>query len=109
MKRRRGYMFIDAVLAILILGIAAAILAGALSQSSKARRLIADQQQALQLANRVLLSMQTGQPLPPAEASVDVKLIDLPDPAPDGWRWVRVETRLQQSHAQLIGLIRSTP
>ncbi len=109
MTARRGFMFIDAALAIVILALAAAILAGALSQSTKARRLLSDQQHAQQLAATVLLSMQTGEPLPAADPVRDVRLIDLPDAAPDGWRWVRVETRFHESHAQLIGLIRRTP
>lgn len=104
---RRGFMFADALMALLLVAVAAGVLMAASLRVKGAVNILDDTRAAQRLATEVITAMQIGtQPPRPASAIIDINPSD-DVAAPQGWRWVNVHCRIGRGNAELTGLVRS--
>jgi hypothetical protein len=96
--RRRGFMFIDAVMGLLILAGLVATLAVSIQQHRKAQAALANDRAAVRLAERVLTAVQTEGSA--ESVTADGARIEIIKPV-DGWLLVRV--RISNRTAELFG------
>jgi hypothetical protein len=83
----------------------ATILAVAVNRQQLARQRLADSRSAQRLAEYVLLSLQHGQPIPPAPDDAKIEIHPaIGGVAPAGFAWTRVQTQVHNQIASLIGL-----
>src|ERR1700722_18090456 len=103
-RDRQGFLFADAMVGLSIIAMLATLLAVAVNRQQMARQRLADSRSARRLAEYVLLSLQHGQPIPPA---TDAKIEIHPATggvAPAGFAWTIVQTDVHNQIASLIGL-----
>ena len=111
MTHKRGYMFIDAVVALGLLTSVAMLLVVARSGMNRVTRQADDHRAAVRAAERVLIEAAqpsgTSEKMPPAtQPAVQTSMADLPTPAPTGWKWMRVRATVNGHATELTGLVR---
>ena len=105
MKHRRAFLFADALIGLAIVAMLATLLAVAVNRQQLARQRLADTRSAQRLAEYVLLSLQHGQPIPPAPADAKIEIHPAQGGvAPAGFAWKIVQTHVHSQTAKLIGL-----
>ncbi|MBC7782882.1 MAG: hypothetical protein H7144_03505 [Burkholderiales bacterium] len=105
---RRGFMFLDVLIALMIVGAAAGMLVVAGSRIDRAVRTLDDTRAAQRLATETLIAMQHGTAAPGSDGRIAIEEIK-EAPAPIGWRWVTINCQLGRGKAALTGLVRSDP
>jgi hypothetical protein len=100
--RRRGFMFADALIGLLLLGVCAALLATALGGTNRAGRAIDAHRDALRIASETLLALQTRTVTEPPR---EVTITPLDTPAAKGWQWVVVGVDRDGGRAEIVGLV----
>jgi Tfp pilus assembly protein PilX len=96
--RRRGFLELDILAGLVIVGALTLALAAVLGRQHRAVQKLADTRAATQLAESVLTELQAGraQPKPGGEADVSVEV----RPAGD---WVEVDVTVRGARATLVG------
>ncbi|HEX8325026.1 MAG TPA: hypothetical protein VF595_14070 [Tepidisphaeraceae bacterium] len=111
--RRRGYLFLDAIVALGLLTAVAMLLVTARSASTRVMRQTDDHRAAVRVAERVLINLAPANPAAPTtrptteRASAEV--VDLPTTAPAGWKWVGVRASVNGRTGEVVGLVRAAP
>jgi hypothetical protein len=105
MRARRGWVFIDVVMAMILVSLIAAMLGLAADWHQRALRHLADSRSATRLAESAILSMQSGQaPSPSGDAALTVRKLSDSSDVP-GKTWVEVDATVGNRRASLIGLV----
>jgi type II secretory pathway pseudopilin PulG len=110
--RRRGWVFLDVVMGIMIVAILAAILGFAAATHQRGLKHLADSRSATRLAESALISMQSGQS-PSIPANVEGKpstsnlaFHELPaSPDVPGNVWIELDAAVNGRQASLVGLV----
>ena len=104
-RRRGGYLLIDVMMGIAIVGVMAIAMAVAADHQRRASRRLADYQTTVRLAEQVLTDMQLGRPVVVVDqgVSVTVQRVDGGAPIP-GQAWVQVTATRAPHVARLVGL-----
>ncbi len=107
---RSGYVFVDALFAILIMTTLAGVLIAAIHGEETSSKYMDDSRAATRLAESALTALQTGQQVPkPANSSQRITLRVLPtSPQLAGQSWVLVRGSVKGRAAELIGLVPQT-
>jgi uncharacterized membrane protein YdjX (TVP38/TMEM64 family) len=104
-QNRRGFLFADAMVGLAIVAMLATLLAVAVNRQQVGRQRLADTRSAQRLAEFVLLSLQHGQPVPPAPDNAKIQIRPaIGGVAPAGFAWTMVQTQVHNQSASLIGL-----
>lgn len=102
---RRGYFFVDAIVALgLITGVALVLLV-ARSGSARVSQQVGDQRAAVRIAERYLIHAAAPAAAQPA-GEPEVAVSDLPTAAPADWKWVRVRAVVNGRAGEVVGLVR---
>jgi len=102
----RGFIILDAVMSIAILGITLLVLVVSLRQESVAMGRLSASRQAARLAESVLCELEAGLPLPLPEPDVQILIHPVEGGAQvSGSRWVRVSATVGGQTRDLIGLV----
>ncbi len=106
-SRSGGFLLMDAVIGIVILGILAGVMVDTMRRSNQAQKRLADTRAAARLAESRLVELQSGAPLLAAVPDDQTTSVTaLPDPSPAGaMRWVRVRATVGGREAELVGLV----
>jgi|ERR1700678_2331059 hypothetical protein len=105
MRARRGWVFIDVVMAMILVSLIAAMLGAAADWHQRALRHLADSRSATRLAESAILSMQSGQ-TPPASGDAALTIHKLSNSSDiPGKTWVEVDATVGKRHASLVGLV----
>jgi hypothetical protein len=111
--RRRGYLFLDAIVALGLLTAVAMLLVTARSASMRLMRQTDDHRAAVRAAERVLIDLASESPgtptTRPTTASASAGVVDLPTTAPAGWKWVGVRASVKGRAGEVVGLVRAAP
>ena len=104
MRRRRGWVFIDVLTAMLMVAGMIAIVAIALNRQKTALQRLADTRDAAHQTEAVLVSMQSGGSPDLSGAAWHAQTLN--DAAPvAGRRWVRVTVVVNRSSCSIVGLV----
>jgi hypothetical protein len=106
-RSRGGYFSTDALIGLILVAALAAALAVATARQRRSSQHFGDAREAVHLAERAMLELQTGKPAPttqPAGGDVTLSVRPLADPAPQGSRWVEISTSVRGRRATLMGL-----
>jgi type II secretory pathway pseudopilin PulG len=99
-KARRGFLLMDTLIALFVVGATVAMLAAAVAIHHRGAIRLADKRQAMRVAEQVLIELRTG-----GEPDATVAHITpLDDAAPIGCRWVRVQVPYARGEVRLVGL-----
>jgi hypothetical protein len=101
----RGFFTTDALVGLFIVTALAAALAVAAGRQRRAVTRLADSREAVYLAERALVCLQSGRSIPSTAADERIGVTALSGAAPAGQRWVRVTTTVRQSTCDLVGLV----
>jgi type II secretory pathway pseudopilin PulG len=105
MRSRRGWVFIDVVMAIILVSIIAAMLSAAADWHQRALRHLTDSRSATRLAESAISSMQSGQtPSQGGDSGLTFHKLSASSDFP-GKTWVQVEATVGNRRASLIGLV----
>lgn len=104
-RRARGMMVAEAIFGLMLMALVLTVLLLSIAQQRAGQKAMTQQREAMRLAERAMLALQTGAAMPPSESgSVTVDTNgDGTDPA-DG-RWVRVTARHGERTATMVGLV----
>src|SRR5271168_3978959 len=102
MRARRGWVFIDVMMAIILVTLIAAMLGAAADWHQRALRHLVDSRSATRMAESAILSMQSGQS--PSDAGLIFHRLSAPSDSP-GKTWVQVEATVGNRRASLVGLV----
>ncbi len=107
--RQGGFLLHDALAALAIVGALTIVLAVGLGQWRRGRAALADTQQAAAIAQRVLVSLQTGQTPPGEDEQTRIMLRPLEAGSGPlaGWHWARVSVIHREREAEAVGLVPS--
>jgi hypothetical protein len=104
MKSARGFVYIDMLSAMFMVGAMGVIVAVAVDRQTTALRHLDDSRAAVQDAEAVLIALQSGQ-TPPKSESFSWSIDPLADaPLVASMKWVRVHATVGRSSADLVGL-----
>lgn len=103
MRRRRGWVFVDVVMAMILISLIAMMLAVAAAWNRRALDHLSDSRAAARLAESALISLQSGQ-LPASDAPVTFRKLSAGSEIP-GHAWVEVDAVVKNHHASLVGLV----
>ncbi|MGN6507084.1 MAG: hypothetical protein ACTHM6_16135 [Tepidisphaeraceae bacterium] len=103
--RRRGIMFVDAVIGLGLVSLIAMVLLLAKAGVHRLDEALADRRAATRMAELRLLDLNR----PAASTDAGVRVNDLNVAAPTGWKWVSVDAIKNGRHGELVGLVRSNP
>ena len=105
-RHRGGFMFIDAIIGLALVGIMVAILGITLTKRQRALREMAEQRTVQRAAEAALDQVHAGKPLPPSIGEVTIKMTDAAGgQAPAGYHWVQVQASSGKRNAVIVGLI----
>jgi Tfp pilus assembly protein PilX len=105
MRAPRGWVFVDVVMAMILVSLIAAMLGAAANWHQRALTHLADSRSATRLAESAILSMQSGQ-TPPQSADATLTIHKLSDASDvPGKTWVEVDATVANRRASLIGLV----
>jgi hypothetical protein len=103
-RARRGIMFIDCVVGISLLTVVIVLLLTITSGWRKSNMRLGATRTASHVADHVASQLRAGDaPTVPAEAEVEV--VDVPDAAPGGWRWVEIRVRVVDRRVTRFALV----
>jgi type II secretory pathway pseudopilin PulG len=103
MRVRRGWVFLDVLVGMMIVAVLGAMIGAAGAAHQRALKHLDDARAATHLAESALLSMQSGQK-PVAGSELAVR--ELPSPADlAGMSWVEVRASVHGKSASLVGLV----
>jgi len=112
MRRSRGWVFLEVLMAIMIVAILVAILGLAVASHQRGLKHLADSRSATRLAESALISLQSGQsPSIPADAEGKPSTSNLAfhelSVSPDfpGQVWIEVHAAVNGRQASLVGLV----
>lgn len=101
----RGFMMIDILMGLTLLGVLLGAMALAGSESRHGSRELGDQRAAARIAQAVLVDLRLGHPAPADREGAHVDLTRLETSAdPRGQAWFEVRVRRGKQTAKLIGL-----
>ncbi len=104
--KRRGYIFFDTLMGLLLIGAAAGLMVVATSRVQRAMQRLEDVRHADRLAHEAMLSMQVD-PNPQPIEGAEITLEPIPNlKAPSGWQWVVIHCKTDRAKTELTGLIR---
>jgi len=103
MRHRRGWVFVDVLMGMILITLIAAMLAAAAGWQQRALLHLADARAAGRTAESALLSMQSGRALAPG-SKVHVRRLADPSNIP-GEIWVQVDADQGGRAATLVGLV----
>lgn len=102
---RRGFLIIDMLIGLTLLGTLATVLAIGVRSQQKGAAHLAESRAALRAAEAALIDLQSGANQPTPRRGVTVRVTDDPTtPASAGHRWVRIEAICNGRSATLYGL-----
>ena len=104
---RRGFLVTDALTALILITSLAAALAMATAQQNRAARRLADEREAIRLAERALDDLQAGAApatRPSADAQISIRSLD-DAAAPKDYQWVIVSASVRGRGAEMAGLV----
>ena len=104
-KTRRGFFSIEVIGAMGLVVTLALILAVAVGRQRKGSDRLAESRAAVNLAERSLTALQTGEDLPQQEGA-SVKVEPIATPAPKGLAWASVTASINGRSASLTGLVK---
>ena len=104
----RGFFTTDAVVGLIVVAALAAALAVAAGRQRRAVTRLADSREAIHLAERAMISLQIGTPIPPVGADERVGVEPLPDDAPAKQQWVRVTATVRGRSSRTAGARRTS-
>ncbi|HEX4055649.1 MAG TPA: type II secretion system protein [Tepidisphaeraceae bacterium] len=104
MRIRRGFVFIDVLMGMIIVSILGAILGGAAAMHQRSLKHLDATRAASHLAESALLSMQSGQP-PRAAEKKSLAIHELSSADVPGMSWVEVRATVHGRSASLVGLV----
>jgi len=99
-RARRGFVLMDAMIALFVVGATISMLAATVSIHHRAATRLAQKRQAMRVAELVLSELQAGAESNAAAANIT----PLDDAAPRGYRWVRVQVAYSRGEVTLVGL-----
>ena len=102
MRRRRGIMVTDAVVALTIIAVLSTALVVAINRGHRATARLAAQRGATWAAEAALTQLQAGQS--PNMDGIEIERLAVPK-APAGFGWVRVKAQHDGRTATLIGVV----
>jgi type II secretory pathway pseudopilin PulG len=103
MRRRRGWVFMDVVMALILISLIAMMLAIAAGWNRRALDHLSDSRAAARLAESSLISLQSGQ-APASGAPITFRKLSASTEIP-GHAWVEVDAAVKKHHATLVGLV----
>jgi type II secretory pathway pseudopilin PulG len=103
--QRRGLVLLDALGALLIIGVLATVMAVAVSQQARGLRSVEQGRQALTIAQRALADLQTGARPQEGDEQTRIQVSVLDAEAPEGRIWVRVVVTHGSSTSELTGVV----
>jgi type II secretory pathway pseudopilin PulG len=104
-NRRTGFLMAEALTAIILLGMMAALLFYSVHQARRGMRRVADFRAATRLAEATLLALRSGQARL-AAGGPSVSIQTMPDSQPQARTvWVRVRAEIDGHPAELIGAV----
>jgi hypothetical protein len=101
MRRRRGWVFIDAVWGMILISALAGIFVTAANREQAGLQKLADTRAACRLAEETILDLQQGKGLPNLEADEKVEIVKL---NPQG-TWIHVDATVRGRPAELAGYV----
>jgi hypothetical protein len=104
MSRRRGYIFIDTVAGLGLIGVIAGLLAVAVNRDQAAMHHLADRRTASRLAQSALVWLEQGRK-PPADARLHMRALAAPAPTIAAKAWVEVTVTVNGQTERLVGLV----
>jgi len=105
MRRSRGWVFLEVLMAIVIVAILTAILGLAVVSHQRGLKHLADSRSATRLAESALISLQSGQS-PSIPAGSNLAVHELPvSPDIPGNVWIEVDATVNGRQASLVGLV----
>ena len=102
MKRRRGWVFVDVVMGLILLGLIGTMLAAAATWHYRLLQHLADSRAATRAAESALVSMQAGEPV--GQGKFAVHALPTASDSP-GMQWVEVSATVDGRSASLVGLV----
>lgn len=103
MRKRKGFMYMEFMAALVLISITIATVFAARVGTQRMLDRLANQRQAMRMAELALTSLQVGkEPEKAEEFSCTVR--SCATTAPAGMRWVEVNVTYRRAPAQLIGL-----
>ncbi len=108
MRRRTGFMFPDALMALILLSSLAGMFFVAVHREDMGLKKLSNSREAARLAESAITSMQSGQAISDDANSPDVhlKVEPLNDPAPTPEQvWVDVTASVRNASTDLVGLV----
>jgi type II secretory pathway pseudopilin PulG len=108
-RNRRGWFLMDAIFAMGIIVLLAAVLASAVSRQRKGSDRLAASREAIRLAEQTITALQIGQSAPtaPEGATIEILPISSPKEVP-GFEWVTIRVTRDGRKSELIGLVRAS-
>ena len=105
----RGFLIMDMLIGMTLLGVLALVLAVSVRSQQKGAAHLNDSRAALRAAEATLIDLQTGAKELAARHGVSIRVTDQNSAAaPIGYRWVRVEATCNGRVATLDGLVGQT-
>ncbi len=106
MRRRNGWVFIDAVTAMILLAIAATLLVVAVNRQRRGLDRLDQTRSAFRVAESAMSALQSGRS-PSPDFPVHVTLLSTASPSPD-MHWIDLTAQVDGRSAHLIGLVPTT-
>jgi hypothetical protein len=104
--RSRGWVFMDVLVATMLVGILAIILSKAIGAHQSGINHLADTRAASRLAESAMSSMQSGEAPMAGDANQSIAIRkDSPAAGITGMSWVEVDAGVDGRHASLVGLV----
>lgn len=105
-RRRRGFLLVDLVTALAIVGVLGAAVAMSLDHHRSAERTLADSRAALRLAEQALVTMRYDRTPPRSTERASITVRPIPDaPTVGNNVWVIVTVTHADRRAELVGLV----
>jgi hypothetical protein len=102
MRRRRGWVFVDVVMGLILVGLTGTMLAAAGTWHYRLLKHLADSRAATRAAESALISIQAGEPVDQGKFAVR----QLPTASDAlGMQWVEVSATVDGRSASLVGLV----
>jgi type II secretory pathway pseudopilin PulG len=103
--RPYGFFTIDALIGLFIIAALASALAVAMGRQRQSVTRFGDSRAAVHLAERALLNLQRGRPLPPVDDQTAISVKNLDTPGTGSQVWVEVSATVRGRTQNLIGLV----
>lgn len=106
----RGFMLIDAIIGMAVVGAVMVVMAVAMGRERRAAGTLAQTRRAVRAAEAALTELQAGRTMPMEMDGATVQIQNVPGTvAPPGFRWVEVRATSDGRQAALAGLVPAKP